>query len=48
MSNFGYIYIFSNNEFKQDVYKIGKAKNVFNLDKLRTLYELNDEVVDEV
>lgn len=29
MSNPGYIYIFSNNEFKQDVYKIGKARNVF-------------------
>jgi hypothetical protein len=29
MPNPGYIYIFSNNEFKSDVYKIGNAQNVF-------------------
>jgi hypothetical protein len=29
MTNIGYIYIFLNNEFQQDVYKIGKAHNVF-------------------
>ena len=29
MSSIGHIYIFSNNEFKSDVYKIGKARNVF-------------------
>ena len=39
MSNVGYIYIFSNGEFKSDVYKIGKARNVFKrMDAFTTAY----------